>query len=337
MEASWLGERVGVAGDRGADLLGELLAELDAPLVEAVDAPHHALGEGEVLVERDQLAEHGRRQRGRHDRRGRPVAGEDPRGDDGLGRALRAHLVGGLAEGQRRGLREEVGQEQLVDVGVAVAVQRVRRLGERDEVGRDQPGALVDQLVERVLPVGAGLAPEDLAGVGGDRGAVPAHALAVGLHRQLLEVRREAVQQLGVGQHGVGLGAEEVGVPDVEQPHQEPARCAPSSVVRKCSSMVWKPARNSANRSRTDRDDERGADGRVDGVAAADPVPEAERVGGVDAEVGDLVERRRDRDEVLARPRPSASAGRRARRAARPCTAARWSASRACRRSCWTR
>ena len=103
---------------------------------------------------------------------------------------------------------------------LAVGERGTRGFGDGDEVGRDQPGALVDQLVERVLAVGAGLAPEHLAGVGGDRAAVPADALAVGLHGQLLEVRREPVQQLGVGQDGVGLGAEEVGVPDVEQPHQ---------------------------------------------------------------------------------------------------------------------
>ena len=47
--------------------------------------------------------------------------------------------------------------------------QRICRVGDRDEVGRDQPGALVDQLVERVLAVGAGLAPEHLAGLRGDR------------------------------------------------------------------------------------------------------------------------------------------------------------------------
>ena len=38
-------------------------------------------------------------------------------GDELLVDALGAHLVGGLAEGQRLGLGEEVGQEQLVDVG----------------------------------------------------------------------------------------------------------------------------------------------------------------------------------------------------------------------------
>ena len=55
-----LGQRLAVAGDRRRDLLGQLLAELDAPLVEAVDAPHDALGEGDVLVEGDQLSEHRR-------------------------------------------------------------------------------------------------------------------------------------------------------------------------------------------------------------------------------------------------------------------------------------
>ena len=63
---------------------------------------------------------------------------------------------------------------------------------------------------------------------------------------------------------------------------------------------------------RPDRDHERRADGGVHRVAAADPVPEAEGVGGVDAEVGDLVERGRDRDEV-----PGHGLGRR-RRSRRP-------------------
>ena len=44
---------------------GQLLAELDAPLVEGVDAPDRALREDLVLVERDELAEHGRSERGR--------------------------------------------------------------------------------------------------------------------------------------------------------------------------------------------------------------------------------------------------------------------------------
>jgi len=71
--------------------------------------------------------------------------------------------------------------------------ERIVRLDADEEVGRDESRALVQQLVERVLAVGARLAPEHLAGVGRHRRAVPAHALAVGLHGQLLEVGGETV------------------------------------------------------------------------------------------------------------------------------------------------
>ena len=74
-------------------------------------------------------------------------------------------------------------------------------------------------------------------------------------------------------------------------------------MVRKCSSIAWKPARKSANRSGPMATTSDGADRGVDRVAAADPVPEPERVGRVDAEVGHLVEGRRDRHEVLGHGR----------------------------------
>src|SRR5882672_10553970 len=53
------GCRVAAAGvlHRGRELLSELLAELDAPLIESVNAPHDALREHAVLVERDEPAE----------------------------------------------------------------------------------------------------------------------------------------------------------------------------------------------------------------------------------------------------------------------------------------
>ena len=300
MEASCSASAAASPAMAGPTCLGELLAELDAPLVEAVDAPDDALGEGDVLVERDQLAEHRRGQRRGHDRRRRPVAGEHTRRYDGLRGALGPDLVGGLAEGERRVWARKFARNSsctsiLARRGV---LQRVGGVGEGDEVGRDEPGALVDQLVERVLAVGAGLAPEDLAGGGRHRGAVPAHALAVGLHRQLLEVRREAVQQLGVGEHRVALGAEEVGVPDVEQPHQQRDVAGrlggPEVLVHgvEAGQELGEPFRS-------DRHDQRRADRGVERVASADPVPEPEGVVGVDPEVRHLVERGRDRDEVL--------------------------------------
>ena len=91
---------------------------------------------------------------------GGSVALEDPVRDDRLGRALGAHLLLGLAEGERLGLREHVGHEDVV-----VVAQRVQGLAEADQVDRDQLRALVDELVEAVLAVGPGLAPVDGAGL----------------------------------------------------------------------------------------------------------------------------------------------------------------------------
>ena len=46
-----------------------------------------------------------------------------------------------------------------------VPAQRVQRLDEGDEVARDEPRALVNELIERMLAVRAGLAPIDRAGI----------------------------------------------------------------------------------------------------------------------------------------------------------------------------
>lgn len=51
--------------------------------------------------------------------------------------------------------------------------------------------ALVDQLVEGVLAVGAELAPDDGAGIALYRRAVDGDALAVRFHVELLQIGRE--------------------------------------------------------------------------------------------------------------------------------------------------
>ena len=79
---------------------------------------------------------------------------------------------------------------------------------------------LVDQLVEGVLAVGPRLAPEDRPGRVVDGLPVEADVLAVRLHGQLLQVGGEALEVLLVGQHGDGLGPEQLRVPDVQQTHQ---------------------------------------------------------------------------------------------------------------------
>src|SRR5262249_58864123 len=92
---------------------------------------------------------------------------------------------------------------------------------EADEVTGDQLRALVDELVEGVLAVGSRLAPEDRPGLAADRLALERHVLAVGLHGELLEVRRKALQVLIVGQDGDGLRAEEIVVPEGEEAHED--------------------------------------------------------------------------------------------------------------------
>ena len=88
-----------------------------------------------------------------------------------------------------------------------VVAQRVQRLAEADQVDRDQHRALVDELVEAVLAVGARLAPEHRAGVVVHVLPGQRDVLAVGLHGQLLQVGREPLEVLLVRHDAVGLAA----------------------------------------------------------------------------------------------------------------------------------
>ena len=145
----------------GDDALGERLAQLHAPLVERIDLPDRALGEDAVLVERDQLAE--RRPASSASSRmvfdGRlPSNSRCGTSQSGVPSALTC--FGGLAEGQRLGLGEDIGQQHVV-----MPAERVQGPGEGDEIAGDEPRALMDQLIEGMLAVGARLAPVDRPGV----------------------------------------------------------------------------------------------------------------------------------------------------------------------------
>ena len=112
----------------GNDAARELLAELDAPLIEGVDVPDGGLREDAVLVERDQLAERLRGEALREQRRARAVALEAAvRRRARSGRSLGAHLRLGLAEGERLALREHVREQQIVLVVAARARAAARR------------------------------------------------------------------------------------------------------------------------------------------------------------------------------------------------------------------
>ena len=108
----------------------------------------------------------------------------------------------------------------------------------------------MDQLIEGVLAVGAGLAPDDRPGRVVDALAVAPDGFAVALHVALLEIGREAVKMLVVRQHGMARRAEEIVVPDPDQAEQRRGCSRPAGAVRKCSSIAKAPSSNSSKRSK---------------------------------------------------------------------------------------
>ena len=142
------------------DALGEHFAQLDAPLVERINIPNHALRENAVLVKRDERAEHLRRQALRQDRVRRTVALKNAVRHKPVRRALGFDFIGRLAKSQRLGLGKDIRQEDIM-----MASQRRERVGKRQKVARDKPRALMDQLIKGMLAIGAGFAPIDRAGL----------------------------------------------------------------------------------------------------------------------------------------------------------------------------
>src|SRR6202040_2537943 len=110
------------------------------------------------------------------------------------GRSLGLYFVGSLAERQRLALCKQISHQQVV-----LVAERIERLAEADEIAGDEPRSLMDQLEERMLSVGAGLAPVDRPGLVIHAFAIERNVLAVALHRELLQVGREAFEILIVG------------------------------------------------------------------------------------------------------------------------------------------
>src|SRR5215467_14978169 len=101
-----------------------------------------------------------------------------------------------------------------------VSAERIECLTKSDEITRNKPRSLVDQLVKRMLTVGSRLAPIDGTGIVVDFFTTESYMLAVAFHGQLLQISRKALEILLIGQHGHGLCAEEVVVPDSQEAHE---------------------------------------------------------------------------------------------------------------------
>ena len=157
-----------------------------------------------MLVERHQRAEGERGQLVEQDQRRGSIPGEGAKrnlvGRDSRGR----HLLGGSAECQCLGLSNQVRRQQVMARSMLA-----HRLQDADEIHRYQPGPLVKELVERVLTVGAGLAPDDWPRVSAHRTTVSGHPLAIRLHLELLKIGRKPTEVGGVGHHAEALSTQE--------------------------------------------------------------------------------------------------------------------------------
>ena len=160
MDVSWLKAGASEDSSSGKICLARTLPSSTPHWSKELISQITPLGKDLVLIESDELTEDVRGQLLGHEGIGGPVALKHLVGDQRLVHAFRPDLLLGLAEGQGLGLGKEVGHE----FGVVIA-QRVVALAKADEVAGDQLGALVDELVEGVLPVGAGLAPDDRSGL----------------------------------------------------------------------------------------------------------------------------------------------------------------------------
>ena len=153
----------------------------------------------------------------------------------------------------------------------------VVRLDADEKIGRDQPRALVQQLVEGVLAVGAGLAPHHRRGLRVERRAVAIDALAVALHLELLQVRGQALQVLFVRQHRVRLRAEHARVPYAEQAEHDRHVLLDRRGAEVLVHLVG-AVEHLLEMAVADGERNRQADRRPQRIAAADPVPEHEHV-----------------------------------------------------------
>ena len=156
----------------------------------------------------------------------------------------------------------------------------------------------MNQLIEGMLAVGSRLAPIDRAGIVGDFVAIERDVLAVALHRQLLQIGWESLQVLLVRQDRDGLCAEEVVVPNGQEAHEHRQVALKRSGAEVLVHLM-KAIQHGAKILRADRKHRREADGRIHRIAPADPIPEAEHVVGIDAELRHFSRVRRHRNKML--------------------------------------
>src|ERR1700722_1656871 len=157
-------------------------------------SPRYRLGGFRVVVERHELPQSLRCEPFSNDRIRRAIPFEYAVWNKPPWSSFGLDLLRRFAESQRLGLGANVGDQDVV-----MTAYRIERLRKSNEVARDEPSALMDQLVKRMLTVGPRFAPINGAGLMRYLFSFESHVFAVALHRQLLQVCWKAFQVLFVG------------------------------------------------------------------------------------------------------------------------------------------
>ena len=131
-----------------------------------------------MFIERDQSPKCLRRQALGEQSIGRTIAFEYPVRCEPRWRSVSRDRLFALTECQRFGLRKQIRHQQIMMVPYGV-----QGLAEAYEVTWDKAGALMDELIEGVLAIGARFSPVDGPGFVVDSRAIQRHMLAVALHR----------------------------------------------------------------------------------------------------------------------------------------------------------
>ena len=113
---------------------------------------------------------------------------------------------------QGLGLGQEVGHQFPVMI-----TDRVQALRKADEITGNHGVPLVQELEERMLPVGAGLTPYHRPSTVLDPIAVPVSHLTTAFHVDLLKMRRKAMKVLVIRQECVRGRAEKIPIPNTNQ------------------------------------------------------------------------------------------------------------------------
>ena len=168
------------------------------------------------------------------------------------------------------------------------------------ELARHDAGALMNQLVKRVLAVGAGFAPDDGAGIDLKIVAFHRHTLAVRFHLQLLQIGGQPRQALIIGQHGAGGIAADLIVPDTHQ-RQQHGQVVGQVGLAEMRVHGVATGQEIVEILRSHRQHDAKPDRPPERIAPADPIGEAENAVRVDAELRGQVRRGGEGRELRTR------------------------------------